>query len=598
MLSFENIYKTGFVLGALSILLFFLGHLGLISPAYIVAACSAAVIFFILFIRRGEAAAVSAPLTSLDITLVAVTVGLIVAIMGLALTPPTVRDELIQHLALPKLYLARGRIFEIPFMGFSYLPLNIDMLYMIPLAFGNDIAPRLIHMGFAVLTGLLVYFYLLPGSGRTYALLGLLLYLATPLTANLSRIAYIDLGNTFFSTLALFAAFKWRSEGFDKKWLVYSAVSMGFALGSKYNAVFSCFLISMFILYAYSKDRGDSAGALKAFFIFSAIAFLIFSPWLARNYIWRGNPFYPLWETAMHAVSKGQGLHINGGMSPLAKRALLYKEGPLHLLLLPLRIFWEGKDNSIRGFDGVLNPVYLAFIPLAFLKRRDGDGNIKFFVIFSLLFFLLVFFTVDLVTRYLLPILPLIVILVVLGFRNLRAVPKLAGAAIVLMAALLVFDGLYIAGLYKRYAPLAYLSGAETRDQYLEKRLPDYKVIRYANKTLSTDAMVMFIFTGDRGYYWERNYYYGGREGGFLKQFLKTSSSGAELLGKFTATGATDLFIQEPLMEKFINDNFTLRGKKVLVDFFKHYTVRRFWANGFALYALQQFPRTRGRPPS
>ncbi len=595
MFSLEDIYKAGFALGLLSILLFFLGHLGLISPLYIAAALAAALVFFIFFIRRRSAAdssgALSLPYSSLDIMLAALTVLLIIVLMALALLPPTVRDELIQHLALPKLYLARGRIYEIPFMGFSYLPLNIDMLYMIPLAFGSDIAPRLIHLGFAVLTGLLVYFYLLPGSGRTYALLGLLLYLATPLVANLSRMAYIDLGSTFFTTLALFAALKWRDEGFDTRWLLYSAVSMGLALGSKYNALLSCFLITMFILYVYSKERRDSVGAIKAAFIFSAIAILIFSPWLVRNYIWCGNPFYPLWGSAMHSIAAGQGVHINGAMSPLAKRIVLYREGAFDLLLLPLRIFWEGKDNSIQWFDGVLNPLYLAFIPLAFFRRRERDGSIRFLALFSILFFVLAFFAVDLVTRYLLPILPIIVILVVLGFRNLRALPKLAGVALLLMAALVVFDAVYITGLYKRYTPLAYLGGAETREQYLEKRLPDYKTLRYANRTLPSDALVMFLFTGDRGYYWERDYYYSGREGGLLRHFIKTSSRGGDLLEKFITTGSTHLFIHERLLEKFINDNFSEMEKKVVVDFFNHHTTRLFSANGFALYALKESPR-------
>jgi len=596
MLRLEDIYKAGFVLGALSIALFFIGHLGLLYPVYITAAAIIAIVIFILSIRRGRSAGytsggTSRPFSPLDKTLVAATLVLIVVLMTLALTPPNVRDELIQHLALPKLYLARGRIYEIPFMGFSYLPLNIDLLYMIPLALGNDIAPRLIHMGFALLTGLLVYFYLLPGSGRTYALLGLLLYLATPLIFNLSRMAYIDHGSTFFSTLALFAVLRWRSEGFDMKWLIYAAISMGLALGSKYNAVLSCFIITMYILYAYTRDRANAAGAIKAAFIFSVIAILVFSPWLVRNFIWKGSPFYPLLGTAMHSVAKGQGVHINGVMSPLAKRIILYREGTLQLLLLPLRIFWEGRDNSIRAFDGVLNPVYLAFIPLAFLKRRDGDGNIKFLVLFSLFFFVLAFFAVDLVTRYLLPTLPLVVILVVLGFRNLRSTPGLARAAAVLMAVLMLFDGVYMARLYRSNAPWAYLGGTETRGQYLERRLPDYRTVMYANRTLPEDAMVMFLFTGDRGYYWERDYYYGGREGGFFKQFIRDSSDGADLLEKFTRTGATHLFFHETLLTRFINDNFTQREKKIVVDFFNKQATRLFSANGFALYALEQPPR-------
>ncbi|MFQ5441834.1 MAG: ArnT family glycosyltransferase [Thermodesulfobacteriota bacterium] len=592
MLSIEDIYKAGFVLGALSIVLFFLGHLGLISPLYIAVSVLAAAVFFIAAVRRtgtiGPGPAVAAPpLSAQSLTLIAAAVVLVLVLLPLALTPPTIRDELIQHLAVPKLYLAKGRIYEIPFMGFSYLPQNIDLLYMIPLAFGSDIAPRLIHMAFAVLTGLLVYFFLLPGSGRAYALVGFFLYLGTPLVANLSRMAYIDHGSAFYSTLALFAALKWRSERFDFRWLVYAALSMGLALGSKYNAAISFLLIALFVLYAYSKDRKDPAGAIKAVLIFSAVAFAVFSPWLIRNYIWKGNPFYPLWESAMHAAAVGEGLHVTGEMAPMVKRFILYKEGTLDLILLPLRIFWEGADNSIARFDGVMNPIYLAFIPFAFLKRRRGDGDILFLALFSLLFLLFAAFTVDLVTRYLMPAVPLVVILVVLGFRNLLATRRLAGPAAVLMAALLVFDAAYLAGLYKRYAPLAYLTGSESREQYLERTLPDYSAVNFANRTLPKGAKVMLLFAGERGYYWERDVYYGDRNGVFLIRFVNGSPSGAALAKKFKGSGATHLFMHEALMEKFINDNFTGDSLQTVADFFNNHSERLFHANGFALYLLK-----------
>ena len=60
----------------------------------------------------------------------------------LASVPPTSRDALTHHLAVPKLYLQHGGIYEIPWLEFSYYPMNLDLLYMIPLAFGNDIIPK------------------------------------------------------------------------------------------------------------------------------------------------------------------------------------------------------------------------------------------------------------------------------------------------------------------------------------------------------------------------------------------------------------------------------------------------------------------------
>ncbi len=75
----------------------------------------------------------------------AVLVGLlaviVISIVILAYVPPVSRDALTHHLAIPKLYLKHGGIYEIPSVKFSYYPMNLDLLYMIPLYFGNDIIP-------------------------------------------------------------------------------------------------------------------------------------------------------------------------------------------------------------------------------------------------------------------------------------------------------------------------------------------------------------------------------------------------------------------------------------------------------------------------
>src|SRR3990170_484136 len=122
----DIIYKISFILGSLSVLIFLLGSFKTFSIPYII------LLTFIF------------------------------AILPLVLTPPTSRDELIHHLAIPKLYLEKGKIFEIPFMSFSYFPMNIDLLYLIPLSLGNDIIPKIIHLIFALLTAMIIYSYLFP----------------------------------------------------------------------------------------------------------------------------------------------------------------------------------------------------------------------------------------------------------------------------------------------------------------------------------------------------------------------------------------------------------------------------------------------------
>ncbi|HBZ54809.1 MAG TPA: hypothetical protein DEO88_05340, partial [Syntrophobacteraceae bacterium] len=50
------------------------------------------------------------------------------AILLLAAVPPVDRDALTHHLAVPKLYLQQGGMVEIPWVPFSYYPMNLDLL--------------------------------------------------------------------------------------------------------------------------------------------------------------------------------------------------------------------------------------------------------------------------------------------------------------------------------------------------------------------------------------------------------------------------------------------------------------------------------------
>ncbi len=157
---------------------------------------------------------------------------LICAIIILSSVPPVSKDELVHHLALPKLYLKHGGMYEIPFMPFSYYPMNLQLLYMIPLYFGNDIVPKIDPL-FLCSTAWLIFSYLKKRTSAVYALAGVLLFLSIPVVVKLSITAYIDLGIIFFSTASLLWLLKWRESGFKKKFLVTSGVFCGLGLGNK-----------------------------------------------------------------------------------------------------------------------------------------------------------------------------------------------------------------------------------------------------------------------------------------------------------------------------------------------------------------------------
>ena len=134
---------------------------------------------------------------------------LAVSIVILASVPPVSKDALTHHLAIPKLYLKHGGIYEIPSMPFSYYPMNLDLLYLVPFYFGKDIIPKLIHFSFALLTAWLIFGYLKRRLDLSYALFGVLFFLSIPIIVKLSITVYVDLGLIFFSTASLLALIKW-----------------------------------------------------------------------------------------------------------------------------------------------------------------------------------------------------------------------------------------------------------------------------------------------------------------------------------------------------------------------------------------------------
>jgi 4-amino-4-deoxy-L-arabinose transferase-like glycosyltransferase len=577
------IYEIGFLLGGASLLIFFLGHLGFIGATTLFGVAIlvlAGLIFLSIRHLKKEPIKLSGT-TRWCIILLSL---FVLVVFPILILPPTARDELIVHLAVPKFYLENGRIVEIPFMGFSYAPMNIDLLYLIPMALGSDTIPKLIHFCFALLTGLVIYLYLAERHGRGYATLGLFLYITTPIVVMLSTTAYIDLGLTFYSTLALVALLKWRETGYTDKWLLYSAISTGLALGTKYSALVILFILGISVPYLYSRATKKQAIALGLGIKYVSISLAVFLPWLVKNYLLKGNPIYPVanWLFAAGASIK-EGFHISV-FPPLLMRKLLYGEDLWYILLLPFRIFWEGQDGSHQYFDGVLNPLYLLFIPFAFVRAKDRD--VRYMTFFSFLFFYVAFFTVDIVTRYLLPIIPVLIIFIVFGFCNLSKIKRFKNIAALLMAGLFIFNGWYLVELYRRYRPLQYLIGYETRDKYLSRRLSDYPTISFANSVLPDNARVMLIFAGDRGYYWEREYYYGPRSAQDIIRFIKGSSNEVELKEHFRGLGMTHLFIRDPLFIKFCKDNLDREELEVLNRFYRTQLKTLYSRNGYSLYEV------------
>jgi 4-amino-4-deoxy-L-arabinose transferase-like glycosyltransferase len=544
----------------------------------------------------------------LEAFLIGLLILLIMAIILLSLVPPVSKDALVHHLAVPKLYLKHGGMYEIPFMPFSYYPMNMDLLYMIPLYFGNDIAPKFIHFTFALLTAGLIYYYLIKRTNALYALLGAALFLSIPIIVKLSITVYVDLGEIFFSFSAILLLLKWIRSGFRIIYLLYSGVLCGLALGTKYNGLITLALLTLFIPYFYSRYQSGETKFFRSIghgFLFLLIALLIFSPWMIRNYHWKSNPIYPLYDQifntpediAKNMTSIDDKPQQDHGL--FTYRNIIYHESGWQIALLPLRIFLQGRDGDPQYFDGKLNP-FLLFLPIfAFFGSKNDPEYLKrekkIILAFAVLFFSMAFFSTVLRIRYISPIIPPLVLLSIFGVKNIAEMIKQFPSSVKKRIGLILFSIIlffvfwynvdYLTKQFEFVRPLSYIARSVSRDEYIENYRPEYPVIKYINHNLKSDAKVYFVFLGNRGYYCDRDYIFGVE---LFSSLIRRANNSREISEGFQKSGITHLLIYNHLFEKWINDNFSAERLLLTQTFFKKHLELLYFKNGFGVLELKE----------
>jgi hypothetical protein len=530
-------------------------------------------------------------------------------VLILASVPPISRDALIHHLAIPKMYLLHGGMYEIPSMHYSYFPMNIDLLYLLPLYFKNEIAAKYIHFIFAILTAGLLYRYLKDALDRTYGLIGALFFLTIPVIVKLSVTVYVDLGLILFSWACLYFYLKWYDNNFRIRYLVLSGIACGLALGTKYNGLILLVVMSALVPIGYSlktnnglprgyyrKRYRNSFKGLKWGIGFGLIALIIFSPWMIRNTIWKQNPVYPLFNNVFNppeqVVKSSLPEEKKTPRNAFWMRRHVYNESFAQTLAIPVRAFFQGQDDNPKYFDGKLNPFLLLLPLMAFVRVREKNlttlkAHRTIFAVFVLLFILFVFFRVDFRIRYMAPAIPPLIMLSMFGLKNLvdhisqktDGVRKVGWVAVtVVMGFMFLYNGFYIYDQFGYIRPWDYLLGKVDRDTYISRYRKEHPAIQHANRVLPTDARVLCVSIGDRVYYLDRSVhlaedFYNKKDGQYLE---------SEQLRKIKRYGTTHIIIDKKL---FLNWSRVLKkeDRAIFARVFQNYTQMLYEKNGVVL---------------
>ncbi len=372
------LFSIALGLGIVGYLAFFMAAAGLADRGWAVSGFAAVSGLGVWNIRRVGKGPRVAPFSWLlerrgvveRVALLFLAVGLGYAFLGTTV-PEVFYDSLVYHLAVPQAYLDTGRMVDLPYNHYSYLPLFVSMLYYWGLAAAGMYGAKI----FAFLLGVCLLaaiaaggrFFRGGGGGQAEGRAGLVaaaLFLGAPLVLLLFWECNSDCGAAFYLALAILGFAQWRRRGDDgRRWLYLSGILGGLALASKYTAVIGVMLLG---LAALAKAvRSGLRSRVGPLMLYGILVLVPLMPWWARNEAYTGNPFYPYLARALGGARGDVGL-----LEAWREDARDGSPG-----LRPLKDVEKVWEDAVMGFKHAsyddTGPAFVAFLPLAAAAFRE-----------------------------------------------------------------------------------------------------------------------------------------------------------------------------------------------------------------------------------
>ncbi len=475
-----------------------------------------------------------------------------------ALCPPTDIDGLSYHLPTAIRTLHAHGFALLPTFTFSNWPWEVESLFALLLAL-HPIAPAgivqalfgAVLMGATYLQGRLV-------GGRATGLAALVLLMVYLVFWEEMSEAHVDLGTTLFATLSVLAL--------RRRWIVLSAVLAGLAATTKLNGLYV--IVAMCAVYApvAAQEAGSPAQIVRRVLRYGLGAFAVVLPWFLKTWVLTGNPVWPL----AYRLFDGKEWTAEG-----------WPRMQYYYLLL----------NTLPGLPitrGALLGIRLALVGVgvaitAAVWRATRRSALAEMGRFAALFTTLAWFGSGFILRFLLPIYPCVAVCAAAALRRRERkwMPALAVAAILLSARIVVRAGAPDLATAVRTA-----LGIMGRDAYLERRLPDYLVVEFADVHLPPDSRLL-VGTWDESSAYYRSMAY--RCTYWLQDSVHYDSQ-AHLLADLRRLGVTHLVLKpmdEPWCQKSIACRARRRDESVsLSQLASEHGTPLFAANGYTLYRL------------
>ena len=436
-----------------------------------------------LQVLAGHAARVATLLRETHPTPVIILVALLAGYGLRGLLPPSDFDGLMYHLASIKLFLAHGGFFHVYFNPQADFPMLTEMVYMIGLAFGNDILCKTVSFCLGLMVcascALLCRRHC---SKPSLAIPSMLVFLTlTNTIANMST-CYVDLPLALWMVLAVLCMELFCECGF-MRYAVFSGLFAGMAMETK---IFGVIILPVLFVQLLMRGRTNMKGLARDCLAFVLPAVLLGLPWYLKSFVHTGTIL-----SIGHGVIQDQGLgnpmgvavdpgplfwliNIAGriAFAPWTFSLFLHQHqgdtfGPLFIALLPFMLFIK-VPRAVRLLL-IYAGIYLAAILAMEIWFIPGGSSIRYSV-------------------FVLIILPPVLVWTVSQLSHRPALMRM----LTLMIACMVALGAILFA--KRYAKdWKALMLMKSRDAYLTSVLPEYPVIKKIN-SIRDGSKVMPVY--------------------------------------------------------------------------------------------------------
>ncbi len=503
--------------------------------------------------------------------------------------PITAKDALIHHLYIPRLWVENGRIFETNWHEWSYYPELIQLAYAAIISFDlTQLTPFYHSIYLFILCGVTAIFVERGFDSRRYGIWAYLITLSTPMLIKLGGEPLVDIPLALFCGIAVSLLIEACQGRFAGQRLLGAGVAIGLALSTKYNGLLWAFvLMASFPVYCW-RIRILPKSIFRMCLILGAIALITYSPWLIRNFVWKGNPIYPLLSGHLMDAQSSPNFVGANSLSPLIQRVLLYGETWIDILAMPFRMILTGADENPAKFDAVLSPIFIIlFVGLGAISFRSWSGWVGFIVVS---YFVLAIVATGARSRYLLPIWVPTLGLVFLGLHQLKKLfPKYGTRlkqSLLFLHALWVIN--YLVDLGRAKNLVDYITTDQTQESYLSTKLSEYDLIKKVNEqTVENQADRIYLLgTGNRFFYFINPVISSHYSQKYLLEGMSQVDSNKLLAEWFIKRGVRFLLVNRVRADTLLSSSLSDDQKVIWQQFITENMVERVKFGAYSLFYI------------